>query len=45
LRITVHEQYSLLGGCEACGKIDGSGGFAHAALLIRDCNDFSQLVS
>ena len=43
LRVCIDDQYLLFehgeGGCE----IDGGGGLAHAALLVRYCYDFTHI--
>jgi hypothetical protein len=38
LRVEVHKANALSGTSNGCSKVDGSRGFAHAPLLIDDCN-------
>ena len=40
LRVEIEEQHALAEGGEAGGKIDGGGGFSHAAFLVGDRDDF-----
>ena len=39
LRIQVDQQHASLRGRQRSGKVDGGGGLAHAALLVRHCDD------
>jgi hypothetical protein len=36
LRVHIHQEHPWLAQCQSGGKVDGGGGFTHAALLITD---------
>ncbi len=42
LGVKVAQQYAFSRFLQGGGEIDGGGGFAHAAFLIDNCDDFSQ---
>ena len=44
LRVAVDEQDLFPAVCKACGQVYGGRGLAYAALLIRNCNDFTHNV-
>ena len=41
LRVEVDEEDALVGEGEGGGEVDGGGGLADAALLVRDCDDLA----
>jgi hypothetical protein len=43
LRVDVNEEHALIGEGEGRAEIDGCRGFAHAAFLVCDSQDFSHV--